>query len=251
MFSISQFKANYRPVRPNQFFAELTLPTTIQNLINNRSTTAGNAKLYGSARNGSTVADWFRSSSFQNGDINSTFKFRCEAAELPGKTIATTDDTSYGATVKYAYDTTYTDMSLTIMASEDMRERAFFEIWMDNIVFTPHPNASASDVAGGLIRYYDEYAYGGKINVTQVNDRGIQLVKYTMHNAYPIALSPMTASWEENDTYQRFTVTMTYRYHTVDFFKRNLIPVGFNNAGEFVGPIQNNPGPFFPTVTFI
>jgi hypothetical protein len=132
-----------------------------------------------------------------------------------------------------------------------MRERAFFEIWMDNIVFTPHPNASASDVPGGLIRYYDEYAYGGKINVTQVNDRGIQLVKYTLHNAYPIALSPMTASWEENDTYQRFTVTMTYRYHTVDFFKRNLLPVGFNNAGEFVGPVQNNPGPSFPTITFI
>jgi hypothetical protein len=222
MFSISSFKANYRPVRPNQFFAEIFLPPTIQNLINGRSTTSGGATLYGSARNGSGVADWFRSSSFQNGDLNSTFRFRCEAAELPGKTIATTDDTTTGSTLKYAYDMTYNDINLVVMASDDMRERAFFEIWMDNIVYTPHPNASSSEVSGGLIRYYDEYAFGGKVSVTQVNDNRIQLVKYDMHNAFPIALSPMTASWEENDTYQRFTVTMSYRYHTVDFFKKQL-----------------------------
>lgn len=224
MFSISTFKANYAPVRPNQFFAEISLPQTIQNLINGRAAQSGGSNLYGSARDGDGVADWFRSNNFANGDLNSTFRFRCEGAELPGRTIATTDDTSYGATIKYAYDTTYNDINLTIMASEDMRERAYFEIWMDNIVYTPHRNSNINDMAGGLIRYYDEYAYGGKLNVTQVNDKGVQLVKYTLENAFPISLSPMTASWEENDTYQRFTVTMSYRYHTVDFFKKALIP---------------------------
>lgn len=224
MFSISEFKSRYAPVRPNQFFAEITLPQTIQNLINGRSKTSGGATLYGSARDGDGVADWFRSNNFANGNLNDTFKFRCEAAELPGKTIATVDDTSYGATVKYAYDTTYNDINLTIMASEDMRERAYFEIWMDNIVFTPHKNRNINDITGGLIRYYDEYAVGGKLNIYQVNDRGVQLVKYTCENVFPLALSPMTASWEENDTYQRFTVTMSYRYHTVDFLKKPLIP---------------------------
>ena len=117
MFSISTFKANYSPVRPNQFFAEITLPNVIQNLINNRSVTnirfmGGAATLHGSARNGNTdssISNWFASNNFRNGDLNTTFKFRCEAAELPGKTIATVDDTSYGATVKYAYDTTYNE----------------------------------------------------------------------------------------------------------------------------------------------
>lgn len=222
MFSISSFKAKYAPVRPNQFFAEITLPQTIQNLINAKSIPENGATLYGSARDGEKVANWLSESSFAKGDLNDTFRFRCEAAEFPGKSIATTDDTSYGATVKYAYDTTYNDINLTIMASEDMRERAYFEIWMDNIVFTPHKNQNINDVTGGLIRYYDEYAYGGKVTVTQVNDQGIQLVKYKMENAFPIALSPMTANWGENDTYQRFNVTMSYRYHTVDFFKTQL-----------------------------
>lgn len=222
MFSISTFKSKYAPVRPNQFFAEIALPATIQNLINGRASSTAGATLYGSARDGDDIAQWFKSGQFSNGDLNSTFRFRCEAAELPGRTIATSDDMSYGATVKHAYDTTYTDMNLTIMASDDMRERAYFEIWMDNIVYTPHKNATANDMTGGLVRYYDEYAYGGKVSVTQVNDQRVQLVKYEMFNAFPIAISPMTASWEENDTYQRFTVTMSYRYHTVDFSKRQL-----------------------------
>lgn len=224
MFSISTFKANYSPVRPNQFFAEITLPTVIQNLINNRSVTAGLATLHGSARNGNNntnISTWFSSNNLKAGDLNTTFKFRCESAELPGKTIATVDDTSYGATVKYAYDTTYNDMSLTIMASEDMRERKFFEIWMDNIVYTPHTNYG-SENSGGLVRYYDEYAYGGKLTVTQINDRKVQLVKYSLNNAFPIALGPMTANWEENDTYQRFNVTISYRYHNVDFLNTTL-----------------------------
>jgi hypothetical protein len=32
----------------------------------------------------------------------------------------------------------------------------------------------------------------------------------------------MNLNWEELNTYQRFTVTMTYRYHTVDFEKKIL-----------------------------
>ena len=31
---------------------------------------------------------------------------------------------------------------------------------------------------------------------------------------YPIALTPMNATWEETNTYQRFGVTLAYRYHT-------------------------------------
>jgi hypothetical protein len=134
------------------------------------------------------------------------------------------------------------------MASQDMRERAYFEIWMDNIVFNPHKNRNINDVTGGLVRYYDEYAYGGKLNIYQVNDRGVQLVKYTCENIFPLALSPMTASWEENDTYQRFNVTLSYRYHTVDFFKKPLIPTNFVSVDpNFVGPVLP---PGYPTITF-
>ena len=62
------------------------------------------------------------------------FSFRCEKAEFPGRTIATTDDTHSGPTLKLPYDMTYNDITLSIICSEDMKERMFFERWMDLIV---------------------------------------------------------------------------------------------------------------------
>ena len=64
------------------------------------------------------------------------------------------------------------------------------------------------------------------MNVIQVNDEQMQIAKCTLNGAYPIAIGPMNLSWEENDSYQRFTVTLAYRYHIVDFTNVSL-------AGQF------------------
>jgi len=37
---------------------------------------------------------------------------------------------------------------------------------------------------------------------------------YTCEDIYPVAITPMNATWEENDTYQRFGVTLCYRFYT-------------------------------------
>lgn len=193
MFSISQFKSNVKIVRPNLFRAKVTkLPSFLSTQFN-----------------------------------TSTFEYRCEATELPGKTIATTDESGIGTTVKLPYDVTYNDINFQIIASEDMMERRMFETWIDNIVY---PNSPSNK--GGLIRYYDSYL--GTFTVDQFNDSGLTLVRYTLHNAYPIQLSPMNLSWEESNSYQRFTVTVAYRYHTYEY-----IPEAFS-AG--VGPQLPSPG---------
>lgn len=184
MFSISQLKSNLKIVRPNLFYVEPTLPTFLSNILSTTSTRAQN------------------------------FKYRCETAELPGRTIATTDDSSFGPTAKLAYDMTYNDINLQIIASEDMAERIIFETWMDGIV-TPTTN-NYSEFKGGLVKYYDSYA-SGSFKIYQLNDQGKAISTYTLYKAYPIQLSPMNLSWGETDTYQRFAVTISYRYHTVEF----------------------------------
>jgi hypothetical protein len=141
--------------------------------------------------------------------ISGTFEFRCEKAELPGRTVATTDDTMSGTALKLPYDMTYNDIQLSIICSTDMLERKFFEQWMDFIVKPgklSRPNA-------GTIAYYSDYAKGNKLKVSQLNDSGTSILAYTCHDVYPIALTPMNATWEENNTYQRFGVTLCYRYH--------------------------------------
>jgi hypothetical protein len=141
--------------------------------------------------------------------ISGTFEFRCEKAELPGRTVATTDDNMSGTALKLPYDMTYNDIQLSIICSTDMLERKFFEQWMDFIIKPgklSRPNA-------GTIAYYSDYAKGNKLTVSQLNDSGTAILTYTCHDVYPIALTPMNATWEENNTYQRFGVTLCYRYH--------------------------------------
>jgi len=142
--------------------------------------------------------------------IASTFEFRCEKAEIPGRTIATADDMGSGTSLKLPYDTTYNDIQLSIICASDMAERKFFEKWMDFIVKPgDHPDA-------GTVSFYSQYALGNTLEVSQLSDAGVPVLTYTCYHVYPIAITPMNATWEEINTYQRFGVTLCYRYHEYD-----------------------------------
>jgi hypothetical protein len=141
-------------------------------------------------------------------DIEPTFEFRCERAELPGRTVATSEDMGSGPTIKLGYDMTYNDIQLSVICATDMKERKFFEKWMDYII-KPFGSPDA-----GTVAYYNDYAKGNTLSVAQLDDFGRVVLRYTCTDVYPIALTPMNATWEETNTYQRFGVTIAYRYHT-------------------------------------
>ena len=144
-------------------------------------------------------------------DVDPTFKFRCEKAELPGRTLATTEDAvGGGPSLKLPYDVTYNDITLSIICSSDMKERKFFEEWMDRII------GRGGRTNAGLVSYYSDYALGVSLKVEQLNEAGTTLIAYTLQDIYPTALTPMNASWDETNTYQRFGVTLAYRYHTYE-----------------------------------
>ena len=143
--------------------------------------------------------------------IDNTFQFRCEKAELPGRTIATSESAGSGPTIKLGYDMTYNDIQLSIICAADVQERVFFESWMDFII---KPGGYGSGDQAGTIGYYSDYALGNKLTVSQLNDFGNPILTYECMDIYPIALTPMNATWDEVNTYQRFGVTLAYRYHT-------------------------------------
>ena len=135
-------------------------------------------------------------------NISQTLSLRCEKAELPGRTIATSDDTSIGTSLKLPYDMTYNDIQLSIICASDMKERRFFEAWMRFIV-----------KRNGTVAYYSDYAKGNTLTVSQLDDDGTSKLTYQCRDIYPIAITPMNATWEENNTYQRFGVTLCYRFY--------------------------------------
>lgn len=181
---LSEFKTSIQKiVRPNLFYAELSGTDSL--LLNNNSAIP---------------------------QIKDTFSFRCEQAEFPGRTITTADDVGGGGpALKIPYDVTYNDINLSIICAEDMIERIFFELWMESIVSTPQSKTTGN---AGLIAYHKDYARQTTLKIRQLNAEGDVIFFYTLHDIFPIALTPMNATWEEGNTYQRFGVTLNYRYYT-------------------------------------
>jgi hypothetical protein len=152
--------------------------------------------------------------------IDQTFKFRCEKAEFPGKTLATNEDVGGGGTtLKLPYDVTYNDIQLSIICTEDKKERMFFENWTNSIIgaagYDYLVGSQLFTQGPGLVNYYEDYAKGVKLSVKQLNAKAEVIMNFVMHDIYPIAISAMNASWDETNSYQRFSVTLNYRYYTL------------------------------------
>ena len=143
--------------------------------------------------------------------VPATFKFRCERADMPGRTVATLDDVGSGPPLKLPYDINYSDIELTIICGNDFEERIYFENWIDSMV------GQADGDSGGLVDFYSTYAKGNTLFLRQFDDSGKSLITYTMYHVYPVSISPMNLTWEETNTYQRFTATLNYRHHKMKY----------------------------------
>ena len=132
------------------------------------------------------------------------FGFRCESTTLPGRTIATIDDVGSGPPLKLPYVMNYADIEITVICSSDMAERKAFESWMDSVVSR-----------SGRVNYHSSYARGNMLTLSQLAENGTTLITYNLMDVYPIQISAMNLSWEDSNTYQRFTATLCYRQHKI------------------------------------
>jgi len=122
---------------------------------------------------------------------------RCENAELPGRTIATTTAKIYGVDEKFPYMTSYNDMSLTFIVSDDMKEKKFFDAWLNWI----NPNTNFN------VKYKQDFSVALRINQYDVQNQ----VSYSVDlvDAFPIAVNQMDLNWG-SDGYHKVTVTFAY-----------------------------------------
>lgn len=122
---------------------------------------------------------------------------RCENAELPGRTIATTSMKIYGVEEKFPYMSSYNDLSLTFIVSDDMQEKLFFDAWLNWI----NPNTSYN------IKYKQDYSVALRINQYDVQNK----VSYSVDlvDAYPIAVNGLDLNWSA-EGYHKLTVTFAY-----------------------------------------
>ena len=131
------------------------------------------------------------------GNPGGVLRYRCESAQLPGKTLATTEQKIYGPVEKYPYLTTYNDLDLTFIVSDDMYEKYVFDAWMEYI----NPGYTNN------FRYKNEYA--ALISIDQYNVADGKTYSVDFFEAYPISMNQLDLDWS-SDGYHKLTVTFAY-----------------------------------------
>jgi hypothetical protein len=99
-----------------------------------------------------------------------SLRFRVESAELPGRSIQTTNykHMGYGLTSKIGYDVTYPDVSLTMLCGSDLGEKSFFHAWQSSVIGNHSRNQDIRRHQS--LGYYDNYT--ASVGLIQYDDTG-------------------------------------------------------------------------------
>lgn len=156
-------------------------------------------------------------------------QMRCEAAELPGRSFATTDRKIGSNPVqKYPYMSTYNDVNLTFIVSDDMSEKIFFDSWME--VINPTTNFN--------FKYRSDYSVDISINQYDVTNN-LTYVS-TLIDAYPISVNQLDLDWSSMDSHHKLSVVFAYSYWentTIQGIVNNLTTQALSGLGDTINTI--------------
>lgn len=156
----------------------------------------------------------------------SELNMRCESTELPGRQLVSNDSRVYGPTYKTPYQSTYQELTLNFLESDNFLVRDVFEMWIDSIFDSAtnalrYPNDYRVDVT--LIQYamtvppYSNQAELKKAFRPFGDDKPPSLPPiaiWKLVHAFPTAVNQMPVSWSE-DGFHRVAVTLAYEYYEI------------------------------------
>jgi hypothetical protein len=157
--------------------------------------------------------------------------YRCENANLPGRTMMTLDQKIGSNPVeKYPYISTYNDLDLTFMVDDDMNQKVFFDAWLNFINPTYNYN----------FRYKGDYSTAITINQYDVTNQ----ISYSINlwDAYPVSMNQMDLDWS-SDGYHKLNVTFAYTYWTnnsLQAYGMQLVDAGLGFFADAVGGLGGN-----------
>ena len=135
--------------------------------------------------------------------------YMCKSAALPASNIGVIEVPFRGRTVKIAGDRTFDNWSATFINDKEMKSRAYFEQWL-NQINTHKANTGAIQ---------DPTAYGRSVVIRQLekdnSPAGSELRSYKLWYAFPISTSASDLAYDSNDQIEEFSVEFQYSYWTV------------------------------------
>ena len=144
-------------------------------------------------------------------NIDRTFAFRIESAELPGRTLATFETRTYGPSIKSPYQATYADLNLTLICtgnqsggkSKGLLEKTFFDDWMELI----NPSPNSIDNGQYNMAYKEDYLSTIEVSHLDTDDSETYAAKFI--DIYPVATNQLSLAWSD-ESVLRMVVTFAY-----------------------------------------
>jgi hypothetical protein len=138
----------------------------------------------------------------------------CEAVEIPGRSLITADAKTYGPIFKIPYQTQFQEISMTFLCTSELKERKFFELWMDQI-------SNSSKIVGSSTRTFNfnfPSTYYGNVTIQNYREIGgpegseTAVYKTSLKEAFPMSIASQPLNWSD-DGFLRLSVQFTYRYY--------------------------------------
>lgn len=140
-----------------------------------------------------------------------TLRFRIETAEIPGRSIITSDykTTGFGLRSKIGYDVTYPEVAVTMICGSDLGEKSLFNAWQSMIVGNHTRNQDIRKHQS--VGYYNNYI--STVAIIQYDEQGNAAHSIALNEAYPIIINSLPLNWGSDDLH-RLTVQFAYKYYT-------------------------------------
>lgn len=177
------------PAKPNRFRVEINLPKGIDE------------SLLSFLPDG-FVSDEISSNNMNknNGLLNKDGKMDilCYACNIPMKTISTYDIKQNSNSVRIPYTQNFETVAFSFYTDEHYNSRKFFDIWVDTVINS-----------NNTLNFIEEYK--SDIIIYALDERGNDMYGVKLIDAYPISLTPLDFSSNNENNAQTVSATMTYR----------------------------------------
>ncbi len=173
--------------------------------------------------------------------VEQSIMLRADTVDLPSRTTQIAENRVYGPIRKIPYAGVYADVGMTIILSEDMREREYFEAWHDKIIGTGVFKTGGNGKFNPS--YYNDYV--GTVTIRQFGNSGNLMSIFTLQEAYPNSIAALQMSWAGAEVAKQ-TVSFTYKDYKAVFNRSDQSPAGSSfglNIGQAgISGFGNIPG---------
>lgn len=131
---------------------------------------------------------------------------RCDSITVPGRSFSTTPYRFYGPARNMPYEPIYSgELTASIVLSADMRERNFFENWMDLI-------CSKSNYK---FEYYENYVTTFEVKVMTKDD--LPAYRVFVEEAYPKSIGDVQVGYDKENDYLKQDIVFAFRKYTPEY----------------------------------